>query len=137
VQDLGRLFDGQPAEETEFNDTRLPRIEGRKSIERLVERGQIDGVWIGGKRVRSEWDMERTRASLLAALPACEVDEDVSHHARSRCQKMRPVVQLHCVPFDESQKRLVNECSGLKNVARSFPPHVQASLMSQLLVQQR
>jgi hypothetical protein len=40
VEHLGRLFDGQPGEEPEFNNASFAGIEGRKSIKRLVKRGE-------------------------------------------------------------------------------------------------
>jgi hypothetical protein len=73
----------------------------------------------------------------VTAVSAREIDEDMAHHAGGCGEKMRPVIQFHCVRFDEPQKGLVHKRRRLEDVAGRLPPHVKASLSSQFLVQQR
>jgi hypothetical protein len=48
LEDFRRLFDTQPAEESELDDLTASRIDGRKALQRLVERRQVSccaSVW--------------------------------------------------------------------------------------------
>src|SRR5947209_18331142 len=78
--DFGGLLDGESAEEAQFDDATLLRVEFGESLERLV---QCDEVCVALARhvyVLVERELLNFSASLLGALAARVVDEYAPHH---------------------------------------------------------
>src|SRR5215218_6988946 len=64
AEHLGRLLDGQAAEELQLNDARLLRVDGGEPLQRLVNRQQVN-VWTFAEAVGlAERDGEVSAAAL-------------------------------------------------------------------------
>jgi hypothetical protein len=55
------------------------------------------------------------------------IDEDMAHHLRRDAEKMRAVLPLHLLPFNQTQIRLIDEGGRLQHVTRPLTGHVGRS----------
>ena len=81
------LLLGQPAEVAQFDDVRLPRIEGRQVVEGAIQRQHLE---VGsGHRGHSlvEFDAHRAAQALCGLALARVIDQDAAHHLAAMPKK--------------------------------------------------
>ena len=65
------------------------------------------------------------------------IDQHAAHHLRRDANEVRPVLPRSLGLIHETKVRLVDECSGLERVVRSFAAHLSTSQSAELVVHQR
>lgn len=65
---------------------------------------------------------------------ACVIDQDAAHQLRRDPEELRASLPLYPIQIDQFQIRLMNECRGLKDVARPLAAHVTRRDSSQLVL---
>ena len=98
MEDFSDLFDFKTAEETEFDDLSLTRIDILQAIQSFIERDEIIGKAI--TRARSSTEIVScgvsyvpcSAAAFLARLLSRRVDEDSSHDLRRYREKMMAIL---------------------------------------------
>lgn len=137
VESFGGFIDIEPAEKPHLDHLTLARIHRGQRRQRLIESDQIVAGFARNHQRFIERQHGGATAALLVVARACRVDEDASHHPRCHRKKVRPVLPLHLLDFDEPQIRLVDERGRLKCVIGPLPVHVMPGYAAQFLVDQR
>jgi hypothetical protein len=65
------------------------------------------------------------------------IDDDLAHQGGRHTEEVSPVRQGHAVDIDQSKVDLVNECSRLKGVPRSFATKMATRHPTQFVVDER
>jgi hypothetical protein len=126
---IGGLLFGETAEETTLDDLRHARLDGRDSVQRVVDLQYDLGLIVDGQVDVVERDSAPSAASLLRAGLARAIDDDVSHRQRGDGEKMRSIApfaarllrQLEiCLVYERRRRQCsitsAAECSGSEAV---------------------
>ena len=116
---LCRLLDRQPAEMPQFDDPRLPFVNRRQRLQRIVERDEIARRERRRGQIFVECDVRRSPAALPKRTRTRVVDQNPSHQSRRHGEEVRAVAPLNFVHVYQPEKRLVHERGRLKDMV--FP----------------
>ena len=124
ADDFGHLFDGEAAEEAEFDNFGLVGIELLEPIEGFIEfvegdrgtGGQADGV--------VEGDFLGVAAALEGVLRAGMVDQDATHELGGDPEEVGAALPGNAGLVDELHVGFVNEGGGLEGMVGAFAAHV-------------
>lgn len=136
-EDRGRLLDCQSAEVAEFDDAFLARAESRHPFERLVQRQHVDLPGAVGRDIFGQRDACQPAATLVGPTRSRQVDEDPSHDAGGRPEKVRPTQPPGLSLIDEADVGLVHEGGWLQRMACRFSTHVCSRQTSKVVVEER
>src|SRR3954452_15203988 len=89
VEDVRGLLEAQPAEETQFDDAALSRVDGGKGLQRPIEIDNVDGRAGGGQLRRIDAHPFDAAAALVPGMRARVIDEHPPHEARSKPDEVR------------------------------------------------
>ena len=122
------FLDGQPREETEFDDAGLFRIDSRESLERDIDGKHVFGP---GRLVRLlyysvEPDARSPIATLLSVACARVIHENATHQSSSQTKEVRPILPGHSLLIDQPEVDLVDEGRRNKRVICAFSPQLAA-----------
>ena len=128
-----RFLDGQPAEEPEFDDARLLRIEARERGQGVIERQQIDRLPLVSHQRLVQGDAGAGAAPFRGGARARPLDENSTHGDRGNRQKVGTALPILLLVFRQPQIGLVNERRCLKRRG-ALSPHVATGQPPKLVV---
>lgn len=122
---MGNVLQGETAEEPEFHDPALARVESLEGPERIVERHEIRIGYHRGHLVgMGQRDAEAGALPAKAAALARHVNQDPAHDLASDREEMGAILPAGPLPGRQAQVRFVDERRGLEQVARPLPAHL-------------
>src|SRR5574341_1730686 len=121
---LSDLGDVQPAEETQLHDLTPSRIERSQSIQRIIERDEVNTLRMSDAFGFNERDSQRLATAFGAAFGAGQIHQDAAHDLRGKDQKMGAVLPLDALVINQPQISLIDERRGLQQVSGILTRHV-------------
>lgn len=106
---VGRLLFGQAAEEPTFHDLDDAWLDGRDSIERIVDLQHDVRLIVDGEVYVVEGDSSPSAAAFEGGAFSRAVDDDMSHRQRRNREKVRMVTPRAARLFRELEIRLVHQ----------------------------
>ena len=131
------FFNGEPAKETQFNSVAVLWIERRQSLQRIVERYQIEIRFAADAIRRADGKPQRLSSPFRGAAFSRVVDKDVAHHLCRHAKELRAVAEARGLLVYKSQVDFIYERSGLKRVIGSLASQVFLRKAAQFAVDQR
>ena len=126
------------AEESQFGNATLARIERGEPIQRGVKIEQVDLIRreCGVIRVTQRHASPASRA-LRSQAGTRVIDENAAHHLRDHRQELCPVLPVGIPLIDETEIRLVHEGGRLQGVSCAFAPELCSGTPPQLAIHER
>src|ERR1700750_2191945 len=130
---LGDLLKVESRKETHLYNLALSLVPGRKSLQCLVQRQEIDYLLRNFKCGIQLHSLVSAGALIRVHSPGV-IDEHSAHGPRCECKKMRTALPVHLARACELKKCLMYQNSGLERVIRPLMPHVFLSDEVEFLV---
>jgi len=135
-QDLGCAFDGQTAEETEFDNAALLRVDPGKFFERVFKCDQIRFA-APSHAERLVERQHRFPASSLGSIASPGVAyQNVTDHLSRNSEEMVPILPLNPLLINQLQISFVNEGGALQGMARAFSAKLARGQLAEFAVHQ-
>ena len=137
IQHLADFFVSQAAEEAEFNDLTLARIQREKILQGIVERDQIDAPLRGRRERFVEGKLVPSASAFFRAMGPSIVHENAPHDLGGHTEKMGAVLPRGGALIDEAQISFMDEAGRLQGVVRAFSLQILAGELAQFFVDER
>lgn len=133
---MSSFFDGETAEEAQFNNLALAWIGFGKSLQRFIELEQFIRAFFRSRQDLFERDQFLTAASFLTTPCASMVHQYAADHARGKTKELGSALPFDVFPPHHPKVSLMYQRGGLKRVAGPFQRKSRAGDGSQLAVDQ-
>src|SRR5689334_13181510 len=137
AEHLRALLDREAREEAQLDDAGLLRIERGETVQRVVERDDVEtAIWPQFQRIVESQTLGVATA-LGAVSGARMVHEDLPHEVGRNTEKMRTVLPWSAFGADEAEIRLVDERRALQGVAGTLASQKALRETVQLAIDER
>src|SRR6185369_4788230 len=94
VQHFCDLFNSQTAEEAEFHDTALLRVDKRQRVQGIIQRNHLGCFLLRDGECLVQLEFAGAAASLCTSVAASMIDEDRAHQLSGDSKEVSPVLPL-------------------------------------------
>src|ERR1051326_3917772 len=115
TQYLRRLFNRQSAEEAQFDDLALPRVERGQAAERFVERNQVGILRLGLVKRFVERQTRLAAPALVRLVAARVIHQDAAHQLRGNADEVSAVSPVDAL-VNQPQEGFIDQGRGLQRV---------------------
>src|SRR5688572_30690537 len=136
-QRFSSLFDIEAAEEAQFDNLGLTRIQLFEPGQRLVDLNQIRGAIFGDNKSFIERSLVYAAAALFTAPRFGIVQQDAPHDLRGDSEKVSAILPADVPLIHQLEIGFVDERGGLKGMAGPLAAELAAGDALQLVVNQR
>jgi hypothetical protein len=137
LQHVGNFLDSQAAEEPQFDDLALARVDESEPFERVVDGDEVGAGPYGHPQLLVELKRRNTTASLLGLMGTRPIHEDMSHDLGADSEEVIAVLPVALRSLHKPNVRLVHESRGLQGVAGTFVRHIPLRDAVELMVHER
>ena len=131
-----RLLHGHAGEVPEFHKLSAQRIARGKRQERFVQKEKV----IGSRNMHvldRFMDALPVAVMLVGFLRASVIDQELPHGHGGRAKEMAPALPARIGIADQSDIRLMHQCSGFQRVVRRFSLHALRCQLAKLIIDER
>ena len=114
---LGGFFDAEPAEEAEFDDAGLSRIDLGEGVERVVEGDEFARFHLRDVERLGEIEGLGFGATLGRDAAAGAVEQDAAHEGGGDGEEVRPMLPVQLARVHQAEIGFVNEIGALEAMA--------------------
>jgi hypothetical protein len=135
--DLRHFLNGQATEIPQFDDPFLPVIELRQSLERFVQREDINRPGSDDGLIADQCDALELAPAFVRAPGSRMVHQNPSHQRRGDPEKMCTIAPLHLSLIDKAHVRFMDKSRRLQRVTGRFTTQTCSGDATQIGIQDR
>ncbi|MEA2259444.1 MAG: hypothetical protein QOJ51_2269 [Acidobacteriaceae bacterium] len=136
MKQRGNLLHGESTEIVQLDNACLPGVGARQPPEGFIQQQHLISTCGRQYKTFIQIDPLQPAASNFGVVGPCMVHQYAPHYLRSHPNEVFPILPVH-FPAGKPEIGFVDQCSCLKSMVWTFPPHVGPCQSMQLMVDER